>query len=359
MRVAIVGGGLFGCTAALVASRAGHDVHLFERAGDVMLGATAGTYSRLHRGYHYPRSPETGLESRLAERSFRAEYGASVIDGGRQTYIVAPGGHVTPAQYGAFLDASDLRFTEEPDGVFEVVEPRIDLSVLTALVRQKIKSSSVSLHLGASPDPARLRNDYDQIVVAAYSGINRVLENLGCQKRPYKFQVVERPVALLPETMRGRSIVVVDGPFGCLDPLDASPLHVLGHVKHTVHAENTGNHLVIPESLAPLIGAGLLRDCPTKINEVVHGLAEFVPDVAKMVYAGSSFVVRAVLANVESTDERPTQVYRVDDQVISVFSGKLGTAVTAARSVSDLLERHARRHRTEVTHHRGVAHASA
>ena len=54
MRIAVIGGGLFGSTAAIYAARAGHDVHLFEAKPSLMLGATAGTYARLHRGYHYP-----------------------------------------------------------------------------------------------------------------------------------------------------------------------------------------------------------------------------------------------------------------------------------------------------------------
>ena len=73
MKIAVVGGGLFGCTAAIYAARAGHEVHLLEAKRDLMRGATAGTFARGHRGYHYPRSPETGRESRRAEKSFRAE----------------------------------------------------------------------------------------------------------------------------------------------------------------------------------------------------------------------------------------------------------------------------------------------
>lgn len=349
MRVAVIGGGLFGATAAVEASRAGLDVHLFERAPMLIAGATASTYSRLHRGYHYPRSPETGRESRLAEKSFRSVYGPAVIDGGRQTYIVAPGGHVTPRQYSEFLDTEGLSFSEIKDGVFDVVEPRVDLGLLRGLVRSSVAKSSVVVHVGKEPNMRSLRGSFDKIVVAAYAGINDVLSDLGCPVRPYKFQVVERPIVLLPEVMRGRSIVVVDGPFGCVDPLDDTPLHVLGHVVHTVHAENTGNAPEIPDGLKPLINAGFQREpAATRIEKVVSDLSRFVPEVAKSVYVGSSFTVRAVLADVEATDARPTEVSRVDEQVISVFSGKLGTAVQAAITVVDYLGRsNARRHRLQ------------
>jgi hypothetical protein len=49
------------------------------------------------------------------------------------------------------------------------------------------------------------------------------------------------------------------------------------------------------------------------------------------------FTVRAVLAGQEATDARPTLVGQVDDKVIRIFSGKLGTAVAAAREAAAML----------------------
>ena len=303
-----------------------------------MLGATAGTYSRLHRGAHYPRSPETGRESRKAEASFRAEYGSAVIDTGRQFYIVPPGSrnHVTVDQYRNFLDDEGLAFSEE-GGVFEVMEPRVNLQALQVLVRQKVHDAGVHVHLETRAGPD-LRDRFDHIVVAAYSSINDVLEVLGCEPAAYKFQVVEKPVVLLPHGFRDVSMVVIDGPFGCIDPLDDTPLHVLGHVVHTVHAETVGVRAQVPQHLVSLIDQGLLR-CPscTRFTDVVRDLAQFVPDVARAVHVGSMFCVRAVLAHQEQTDARPTRVTRVDDQVSTIFSGKLGTSVASARVVCDSL----------------------
>ena len=331
MRVAVVGGGLFGCTAAIHAARAGHDVHLFEAKPDLMCGATAGTYSRLHRGYHYPRSPATGRESRKAEKSFRAEYGPAVIDGGDQIYVVpSKRSHVTVEQFRDFLDNEGLPFSED-GGVFQVTEPRVNLAVLQQMVRQKVDAAGIRLHLETYTfDRAR----FDRIVVATYASLNQVLGDLGLPPQEYKFQVVERPVVRLPDAFRNTSIVIVDGPFGCIDPLDETEFHVLGHVTKTIHWENTGTKAFVPEHIEPLIDAGLIKSPPTtNVWEVVHHLARYVPGVGDAVYEGSSFVVRAVLAHQERTDKRPTIVTRHGEQIISVFSGKLGTAVRAAQDV--------------------------
>ena len=337
MQIAVVGGGLFGCTAAILAARAGHRVHLFEAKAGLMMGATAGTYSRLHRGFHYPRSPETGRESRQAERSFRAEYGASVIDGGRQFYVIPEeDNHVSVDQFRAFLDSEGLPSSED-DGVFAVTEPRVCLAGLQVLVRQKVKDASIAVHLGTHAS-YELRNDFDQIVVAAYAGLNGALFALGGEVSEYRYQVVERPVMLLPETFKDTSIVVIDGPFGCIDPLDGTPLHVIGHVTKTIHAQNTGFGPVVPEHLAPLIDRGIIRDPPqTRFWEAVEDLAGYIPGIAKAMHVGSSFVVRAVLAHQESTDARPTIVRKIDEQVSTIFSGKLGTCVAAAQAMCDSL----------------------
>jgi hypothetical protein len=53
------------------------------------------------------------------------------------------------------------------------------------------------------------------------------------------------------------------------------------------------------------------------------------------IYHGSLFSVRAVLPDVDATDERPTLVER-DGNVVGILSGKICTAVAAARQVVEM-----------------------
>ena len=39
----------------------------------------------------------------------------------------------------------------------------------------------------------------------------------------------------------------------------------------------------------------------------------------------------------EETDERPTQVRKINDKIISVFSGKIPTCVNAAKKVEEMI----------------------
>lgn len=332
MRIVVVGGGLFGCTAAIHLARAGHAVHLYEQRDDLMLGATGCSFNRLHRGYHYPRDPATGRESRAAEASFRVEYGVAVIDGGRQFYVVPEDevNHVTPTSFREFLAQEGLLFFQDGN-LFRVVEPRINVGILQILVRQKVCEAGVHQYLGCKA-PDDLREHFDHIVLATYANLNESIEALGGVPQEYRYQVVERPVVQLPERLADTSIVVVDGPYGCLDPLDDTPYHILGHVTKTIHAQNTGFAPEMPEHLAD--AGKLVADCPhTRVWEVIDDLYHLVPGLRDARYVGSSFVVRAVLAHQESTDSRPTLVERLDGQLIRVFSGKLGTACRAAEEV--------------------------
>lgn len=334
MRIAVIGGGLFGSTAAIYAARAGYDVDLFEAKNDLMQGATASTYCRVHRGAHYPRHAQTGRESRFAEKSFRAEYGPAIIDKGSQFYVVpeVPENHVTIKQFAQFLDSEGLYFSEEV-GVFKVQEPRVNLGILSDLVRDKVAEAGIKVHYGAKAD-ASLLDEYDQIIVATYANLNDVLVELGCEPDSYRFQVVEKPIIRLPSLFRNVSIVVVDGPFGCIDPYEDTEYHALGHVTKTIHASNTGTKAIVPPHLAPFINEGFIPDAPhSNWLEASADLSQYIPGMNVEQYLGSSYVVRAVLAHKEATDERPSVVRRHSSQVWSIFSGKLGTACHAAQEV--------------------------
>ena len=54
-KVAVIGGGIFGITAAFTLSQ-NNEVDLFEKNDDLITQASYVNQYRLHRGSHYPRS---------------------------------------------------------------------------------------------------------------------------------------------------------------------------------------------------------------------------------------------------------------------------------------------------------------
>ena len=232
MRIAVAGGGLFGCTAAIYLSRAGHEVHLYE-PNEVMGAASAVNQARLHQGFHYPRSPETVRECQSALASFRSEYGDAIIDEGRHYYAIAKeGSKVSGLEYAAFCMRHGLSFLDAGPGLINqeavsvtlsVDEGRLDLHRLREIVERKLAASCVSVHM--DPATGDLRSKFDAIVIAAYASTNEVASIFGAKQEPFQFEVVEKPVLRMPSSFRNVGIVIMDGEFCCLDPYGFTGLH--------------------------------------------------------------------------------------------------------------------------------------
>ncbi|MBX4206184.1 FAD-binding oxidoreductase [Candidatus Parcubacteria bacterium] len=347
MKIAVVGAGIFGITAAVKLAEAGHDVDLYEKNAEILSAASGINQYRLHRGYHYPRSRSTALSSKYAEESFRREYGAAVIDGNEHYYSIAKeGSRVSGREFLKFCKECELEHEEvrlddhiHPEHVdltIRGVEALFDPLKLKDLAAEKLANSKVSLLLNEVFMPHQI-DEYDKVVNATYANSNFILERFPEAKKDYQFEVCEKPVLRLPTKYAGKSIVVLDGPFFCIDPYGETGLHVMGNVVHAIHASNTGNFPIVPEELKPLLNRGIIKDPPvTNITHFLKVAKKFMPDLAEAEHAGSMFTIRTVLPNVDATDERPTLVSKVGEKIIHVFSGKIGNAVEAAEQVVKL-----------------------
>ena len=60
-------------------------------------------------------------------------------------------------------------------------------------------------------------------------------------------------------------------------------------------------------------------------------------DIDKSEHIGSMFTFRTVLPNREKDDARPTLVEKIDDNMFSIFSGKMGTCVNAAEEILEYI----------------------
>src|SRR4051812_13532967 len=98
----IVGGGFYGARLALMLGRAGKQVLLVEREGQLMTRASLNNQARVHGGYHYPRSILTSLRSRLNYPRFLAEYADCVDQSFPHYYAVGRElSKITGAQFAA------------------------------------------------------------------------------------------------------------------------------------------------------------------------------------------------------------------------------------------------------------------
>lgn len=348
MKIAVIGGGLFGSTIAIFLAREGHQVELFERNDELLKEASGINQYRLHAGYHYPRSKETAVSSKRGIDSFLAEYGDCMLERKMDVehyYAISSNDSlVSKDEYVEFMNAVDLDYQQgsidgirNVDGVFRVEEQLIDIEALKRDINTKVEAlPGIRLKLNTEFDCAS-QVDYDYVVSATYANYNFVLKEPN--KRVLQFELVEKPVVKLPERFRNTSLVVMDGPFFCLDPYSDTGLHVMGNVAHAIHQEVLSQNMEIPYGYRNLVNRGIVKNPPITTIDRFRETARHFFDGLEFDHYGSMYTVRAVLPNRDHDDARPTIVNMIDDKFFHVFSGKLGTSVeTAHHIVSQLVQ---------------------
>ncbi len=352
MKIAVVGAGIFGISVALRLSRAGYDVDLIEKNSDILQAASGINQYRLHRGYHYPRSFETSQSASAAEAHFRAEYGEAVVDHNNHYYGIArEGSKVSAQEFQDFCRRCDLEFEkvslplldeDEFQLIVKVRESLFDPGALYKICRDKLHNSSIKLKLNMTADHS-IFSKYDRVINCTYANLNSLLHPDKHDKKKYQFELCEKPILKFSPQFRRTSIVVLDGPFMCIDPLGSTNLHVMGNVVHALHHTGTGHCLDIPPEYISVMNKGVVPaqniQHISRINDFIKSASQYIPEAVEAKHVGSMFTIRTVLPNVDHTDARPTLVEQVDDTLITVFSGKIGNSVIAAEEVLKLIQK--------------------
>lgn len=336
MKVAVIGAGIFGCTVAVDLARAGIDVTLVEQRMGILEGATARCQARLHSGYHYPRSDTTAKQAHDGATEFAARYPDAITRARNHYYVIAPDSKTTPEEYLAFCDRNGLPYeiVEKPpevhaaDLVVRVPEAFVDVAVLRRQLYGDLVRAGVHQILSTTVE---LTRDYDMTIWATYGRP---------WHQPLQYELCE--VVLLELGRYGRdSFVVVDGEFTSLDPLGHT--FALYDVNHSVHTRVVATEPDVPEGYEELImSLGPVKTPLSRYPQMTESAGRFLRNLdpggrGVSIYHGSWFAVRAVLPNVDGTDERPTLIH-YGDKSISILSGKICTAVSTAREVvQDLL----------------------
>ena len=358
MNIAIIGGGIFGCTAALRLARDGHRVTLLESAADVILGATFTSSGRVHLGYHYPRDSATAKQSARGFRRFCQTFSAAVRDDFPNAYFIAKeGSRTTPeaflkfcAEHNLPADPIDLDMVAayirgvslgvyskeavcDADALRDVLSWRLSAAYVTvwsnASVRRIYHGASggydISLAHGA-------RTRFDAIVNATYAAQNELTAQLGHQVQPRQYEHTAVAIIRAPWSAAA-GITIMDGPFATILPYGKSNYHMLYHVEDSV----------IARSEEPVANVEILNGPRLNESEWFEKLrgrcAMFVPALARAQLVRVLHGPRVVLAAQDATDARPSIITAHEPRYITVFAGKIDHCLDAADEVAILLAR--------------------
>jgi len=348
MKIAVIGGGIFGITTAITLAQS-NSVELFEKNNEILQAASGSNQYRVHRGYHYPRSKDTVLGIIKSENSFQNLFAEAIITNYEHYYCIAKQHSLTsPQQFLDFCNEFGLTFTKSEiscvnnDSIelcLKVKESLYDPQKLREISWKKLKKNNVKVNLNTKVNDELFKN-FDWVIICTYSNLNSLIQNHPELQKQYQFELCEKPVVKLPESFKNKSIVVMDGPFMCIDPLANTNLHLLCNVVNEIHQTNIGLFPKIDEKYLPLLDSGIIKN-PTITNydKFIQSSIPFFPEIESAEHIGSLFTVRAVPPRVEDTDARPTQVTQIDENTITIFSGKITTCVEAANEVKKIIDK--------------------
>lgn len=348
MKIAVIGGGIFGITTALTMSN-NHSVDLFEKNSDILQSASGSNQYRVHRGYHYPRSKDTVLGIMNSENSFQNLYGEAIENDYEHYYCISKHDSLTsPKEFLDFCNEFKLEFIEsdiscvnndEIEFCLRVKESLYDPQKLKQLSWNKLKENDVNVHLNTKADEKIFKN-FDWIIVCTYANLNSLINFSPKSQQEYQFELCEKPVVKLPDSFKNKSIVIMDGPFMCIDPLANTDYHLLCNVVNEIHQTHIGILPKFDKKYSSYIDSGIIKNPEiTNFSKFLESSIPFFPEIKKAEHIGSMFTIRAVPPRVENTDARPTIVKKINENTISIFSGKITTCVEAAKEVQVIIDK--------------------
>ncbi|HTA62108.1 MAG TPA: FAD-dependent oxidoreductase [Bacteroidia bacterium] len=351
MKVAIIGGGLFGCCIALELSKSGHEVDLIEEQGDIMMQASKVNHNRIHLGYHYIRSIATAEQSIEGLLSFMFNFGNAVKYQFANYYAIAKHNSKTsPEKFLEFCDNVGISYDEgypdkefldpvQLEACYKVPEPVFDYNHLKKMVGDYLAKTSVNLQLNTKCLNVKKQADgtylvktskeekvCDVVINASYVNFNTINEWMGISPKPLLYEHVVIPTFKYKTDTLG--LTVMDGEFCSVMPKGMNENEfLLYHVKHSV----LESKLIDKRPEFKKIAADYE-------NEIYENSSLFMPFLRKVERQGFSEITRVVHKNTD--DARLTELYTFDEHknYFAVLSGKITTCYQVAIEIKHILQ---------------------
>jgi glycine/D-amino acid oxidase-like deaminating enzyme len=359
MKIAVIGGGVFGVMTAIKLAENGETVSLFERLPVVMQGASYNA-NRLHLGFHYPRDDETALQCARGSKTFRDEFEDAVLPGLRNAYFIASENSLTSSRnFLAFCDRIGLPYRQIELHQFKPTVKHVELGVMTdevmydgatlrRLMTERLLGSRVETRVGCEVMDIKREGDVFEIVIkdqssarfaavvnCCYAAINRLTAQLGHTIQTYQYEYVAVPIIEL-DWPQATSITILDGPFMSLLPFGKRGEYLLYHVQHAVIAQDI-KPLLDPAWLDAASSPFATIDKEAWFATQLEDCCKFVPALRGAELKGFVQGPRMVLPYQEASDARPSIVTSHERGYITVFAGKIDHCVWAAERVGSEL----------------------
>ena len=359
-RVAIIGGGIFGCGTAIALSHVGFDVVLLERRPDIIMGTTRNSTNRVHLGFHYPRDIGTAKMCKDNYKGFTTIFQSAILNGFPNVYCIANENSSTSAEeYLRFCDRLGAPYSRLDFSAYPTEIRRCDLGVLSnesvcdvdilrnlltgaiqkrdniraffntdvLTIERKSAGYSLSTQTGA-------KMSFDAVVNCSYADINRLTIQLGHKVEERQFEYTVVPIIEIDLPLQG--ITIMDGPFMTLLPYGKTDHFALYHVRHSV-IETEISSTMRREWLSPEKGPFARLNKEAYFQQMLQACKFFVPSLSDARLCGFLEGPRMVMAEHEKDDARPSILQDYGDGYLTVFSGKIDHFSSIAESICKAL----------------------
>jgi len=362
----IIGGGIFGCYAALYLAGKGAKVALLEKEARLFQKASLVNQARLHSGYHYPRSIATAALSDEHKERFTAEHRQFVHFTFEKFYAIDRFGSFTdPTQFERFCNYLSIpceRVEEHPlfnferlEALYRTEEYSFDPVLLGVHYRERVENhrditvfKNVRLN-DAQPSGVEWRLNFTReqagtsmqelqtpvVLNATYAATNAVNRMFGVPEIGLTHEISE--IAFLSSAQfADKGLTVMDGPFGSIMPYGKSGLLSLSSVAYT-HHKISYDHLPrfdcqTPDDLSCRPEApGICTDCPRRplsnAYKMLAQMRQYFDDSVQFEHLFSYYTIKSKLKASYIDDGRPTEIslLREKPHFYCLFAGKINS----------------------------------
>ncbi len=339
MKIAIVGAGWYGCHIAISLLQKGDDVTIFERSSRSISGASRYNQNRLHQGFHYPRDYETRKQSLEGFDWFIEHYGNLVDDVNNNYYAVADKlSNLDFETFKQIMTATELKYTVEDDG-----ELFNKFSNISGLVRTSEKlvlnhrasayfDDILSKHLKFNTDIElsdnnvleHLKSEYDFVIDCTW-GTARKIPSLDYYYEPCIYFYYRK------KTKDDFAFTLMDGNFFSIYPYDKD-IYTVTSVMNTPIAQVI-NRSEISAKFCVAKEADYVKNKKCAFEQEI---AKYYPNFLNdFEYVEPVYSLKTKL--VSGTDFRGC-IVTSEDNLISVFSGKIDTLHIAETKVNQIVD---------------------
>ncbi len=359
----IIGGGIFGCYAALYLAERNQRVLLLEKENQLLTKASIVNQARLHSGYHYPRSIATARMSDENKLRFTEEHQKFINFSFDKYYGIDKHGSFTDrVQFQRFCEHLKIKckqVTDHPyinfdrlEALFLTTEYSFDPILIAQYYRQRVLNCpGIEVELGIKVASANATKDgwqlyYQskngsaeklmarQVINATYAGSNSINQIFRVRPLRLMHEISEMVFVTSPQ-IKNMGITVMDGQFGSLMPYGLSGLLSLSSVAYTHHKVS---YDFLPNFDCQDINTACKPDylsncnyCPARprsnqkkmLGQIRH---YFNPSVT-FYYYKSMFTIKSKLRANYIDDGRPTEIALLHENpnFYCIFAGKINS----------------------------------